>query len=411
MQTGRIRQCIMYRMAQRCVDIMNVKNVENKICGATDIALTELGHKQAVETGKKILEQGIKADEILYSPLIRAKDTALHIAEITGIPAREEARLKEQNFGKYESTPRDGAEFREAKKQFVNCYEGGESMLHLAQRIYNLLDEVAASDKTYILVAHNGIARVVQSYFYEMTNEEYAAFGVSPEWRTFMLGKRKGKQRREYVRDYVLYDLETTGISSLYDEVIEISAVKVRNGKIVDEFSELVNPGRPIPYAASSVNNISDKMVENARSFEKVLPEFLAFAGDDVLAGHNIAGFDMKFLYRDCEKYFGQTLTNDYIDTLAIAKLCFPEWKHRKLSDLAEHYGISTKGAHRALADCRMNQQVFELMAKESGGTSAKQTEEKICPRCGLALKKRNGRFGGFWGCTGFPDCRYTENV
>lgn len=226
-----------------------------------------------------------------------------------------------------------------------------------------------------------------------------------------MLGKRKGKQRREYVPDYVLYDLETTGISSLYDEVIEISAVKVRNGKIVDEFSELVNPGRPIPYAASSVNNISDKMVENARSFEKVLPEFLAFARDDVLAGHNIAGFDMKFLYRDCEKYFGQTLTNDYIDTLAIAKLCFPEWKHRKLSDLAEHYGISTKGAHRALADCRMNQQVFELMAKESGGTSAKQTEEKICPRCGLALKKRNGRFGGFWGCIGFPDCRYTENV
>ena len=154
-------------------------NVENKICGATDIALTELGHKQAVETGKKILEQGIKADEILYSPLIRAKDTALHIAKITGIPAREEARLKEQNFGKHESTPRDGAEFREAKKQFVNCYEGGESMLHLAQRIYNLLDEVAASDKTYILVAHNGIARVVQSYFYEMTNEEYAAFGVA----------------------------------------------------------------------------------------------------------------------------------------------------------------------------------------------------------------------------------------
>ena len=154
-------------------------NVENKICGATDIALTELGHKQAGVRGRKSLEQGIKADEILYSPLIRAKDTALHIAEITGIPAREEARLKEQNFGKYESTPRDGAEFREAKKQFVNCYEGGESMLHLAQRIYNLLDEVAASDKTYILVAHNGIARVVQSYFYEMTNEEYAAFGVA----------------------------------------------------------------------------------------------------------------------------------------------------------------------------------------------------------------------------------------
>lgn len=155
-----------------------VWNVENKICGATDIALTELGHQQAIETGKTILEQGIKADEILYSPLVRAKDTALHISEMTGIPAREEPRLKEQNFGKYESTARDGEEFQEAKKQFVCRYEGGESMLHLAQRIYNLLDELKTSDKTYILVAHNGIARVVQSYFYEMTNEEYASFGV-----------------------------------------------------------------------------------------------------------------------------------------------------------------------------------------------------------------------------------------
>lgn len=153
-------------------------NVENKICGATDIALTELGHRQAIETGEKILEQGIRADMILYSPLVRARDTALHISEITGIPATEEPRLTEQNFGKYESTARDGDEFRDAKKQFLNRYEGGESMFHLAQRIYNLLDEIVASDKTYILVAHNGIARVVQSYFYEMTNDEYAAFGV-----------------------------------------------------------------------------------------------------------------------------------------------------------------------------------------------------------------------------------------
>lgn len=153
-------------------------NVENKICGATDIALTELGHRQAEETGRMILEQGIQADEILYSPLIRARDTAMHISRITGIPAKEEIRLKEQNFGRYESTPRDGAEFAEAKRQFVIRYDGGESMLHLAQRIYNLLDEITASDRTCILVAHNGIARVVHSYFYEMTNEAYASYGV-----------------------------------------------------------------------------------------------------------------------------------------------------------------------------------------------------------------------------------------
>lgn len=153
-------------------------NVENKICGATDIALTELGHTQAKELGKHILEQGLVIDEIRYSPLMRAADTAKHIAEVTGVTCVEEPRLKEQNFGKYESTPRDGAEFKEAKKEFVNRYEGGESMLQLAQRVYNLLDELAQSDKTYLLVAHNGIARIMQSYFYDMSNEEYAAFGI-----------------------------------------------------------------------------------------------------------------------------------------------------------------------------------------------------------------------------------------
>ena len=155
-------------------------NVADKICGRTDIPLTKRGHEQAVETGKKIVAEGIKADEILYSPLLRAADTAKHISEMTGIPAHMEPRLIEQNFGKYESTARNGEEFQKAKQQFITRYDGGESMLHLAQRIYNLLDEIKAESdqKTYILVAHNGISRVIQSYFYEMTNEEYATFGV-----------------------------------------------------------------------------------------------------------------------------------------------------------------------------------------------------------------------------------------
>ena len=153
-------------------------NVENKICGATDIALTELGHQQAIETGKKILEEGIKADEILTSPLVRAKDTAAHISEVTGIPYRIEQRLIEQNFGRYESTPRDGLEFHEAKKHMASRFGTGESMMQLAQRIYNLLDDIKNDDKVYMLVAHNGIARIVESYFREMDNEEFSLFGI-----------------------------------------------------------------------------------------------------------------------------------------------------------------------------------------------------------------------------------------
>ena len=138
-----------------------VWNVENKICGMTDSPLTERGRQQARKLGEAV------------------KATAMAIAEATGLPARCEPRLREQCFGKYEGTPRNGGEFRVSKTHFADRYDGGESMMQLAQRIYNLLDELKAdTGKTYLLVAHNGIARVVQSYFYDMTNEEYAAAGI-----------------------------------------------------------------------------------------------------------------------------------------------------------------------------------------------------------------------------------------
>lgn len=155
-------------------------NVENKICGSTDVPLTDKGRQQARESAQNILDAGIRADMILSSPLSRALETAKIISEVTGIPYMAKEELTEQNFGKYEGvSPRSDPEFQLAKQQFINSYDGGESMLKLAQRIYNLLDEIKADvDKTYILVAHNGIARVVKSYFEDMTNEEYAAFGV-----------------------------------------------------------------------------------------------------------------------------------------------------------------------------------------------------------------------------------------
>lgn len=123
-----------------------------------------------------------------------------------------------------------------------------------------------------------------------------------------MLGNTKGKQLYHYTPDYVLFDLETTGISRNTDEVIEISAVKVRNGRVVDEFSQLVNPGKSIPYAASMVNNITNQMVRNAPHFDRVLEYFVNFIENDTLVGHNICSFDMPFIYRDCERYLGKTI-------------------------------------------------------------------------------------------------------
>ncbi|MDE7131623.1 MAG: topoisomerase DNA-binding C4 zinc finger domain-containing protein [Lachnospiraceae bacterium] len=226
-----------------------------------------------------------------------------------------------------------------------------------------------------------------------------------------MLSRKPGKKLNTYVSDYVVFDLETTGVSCNSDDVVEISAIKVISGEVVDEFTTLVNPRRPIPYHASEVNGITDDMVKDSPFFQEVLFDFLEFVGNAVLVGHNIHTFDMKFLYRDAERFWGETIGNDYIDTLQVARIYLPQLSHYKLVDLAQYYGISTAGAHRALNDCRMNQIVFEQLAKEMANPSEDAKTVKKCPKCGNILRKRKGRYGEFWGCMSYPGCTYTRNI
>ena len=190
------------------------------------------------------------------------------------------------------------------------------------------------------------------------------------------MSTQKGTLINKYTPDYVIFDLETTGISPNYDEVIEISALKVKGGEVVDEFNTLVNPGRKIPFGATKVNGITNAMVAEAPAFSHVLAEFLDFAEGLVLVGHNIARFDMKFIWRDAEQYFGEIPQNNYVDTLQVARKHLPKMEHHRLVDLAEHYGISSEGAHRALNDCYMNQKVYECMVAEMREAHQKRVEE-----------------------------------
>ena len=221
-----------------------------------------------------------------------------------------------------------------------------------------------------------------------------------------MTGKKTARRLVKYVRDYVVFDLETTGISYVKDRIIEISAVKAADGRVTDTFSTLVNPQRPIPYGATQVNGITDEMVKDAPVIQEVLADFLDFVKDDVLVGHNIHSFDLKFIERDAQELFGREITNDYIDTLYMARSCLPQLSHHKLTDLAAYFHISTDGAHRALNDCMMNQQCYEQMAQIQIGLPL-----EICPKCGGEMKKRSGRFGEFFGCSNYPKCRYTKNA
>ncbi len=214
-----------------------------------------------------------------------------------------------------------------------------------------------------------------------------------------------GGRLNQYAKDYVVFDLETTGISVVEDSIIEISAIKVKDHKPVEEFTTLVNPGTHIPIGATNVNGITDEMVKDAPGLLQVLPDFLSFIEGEILVGHNIQSFDLRFIYRAAE-LLEKDVPNDYVDTLYMARECLPMLKRHRLVDISDYFQIDIKGAHRALNDCVMNQQCYEQMGKLS-----KDRTVEICPQCGGELRKRSGKFGDFYGCMNYPNCRFTRNV
>ncbi len=220
-----------------------------------------------------------------------------------------------------------------------------------------------------------------------------------------MLGNEQGRELCTAPTEYVLFDLETTGLSSERDRIIEIAAVRVKDGQIVEEFSTLVNPEMPIGRSAMAVNHISNEMVADAPVLAEAMPRFLDFIADRIIVGHNIKSFDMKFLNKFCMEAYGQVIGNEFIDTVRMSRTLLPGMKH-SMAALTEYFEIQVKDAHRALGDCRMNMEVFEKLKERI------QSEDRpVCPKCGSLLVKRSGRFGEFYGCSGYPNCRYTKNI
>ena len=227
------------------------------------------------------------------------------------------------------------------------------------------------------------------------------------------MARQKGKLLNLYTKDYVVFDLETTGLYPEDDEIIELSGIKVRNRQVVEEFSTLINPGRHIPASATRINGITDSMVADAPLLKEALKGFLEFIGTDILVGHNIHTFDTNFLYDGALKALGIKIQNDYVDTLPLARACLPTLYRHRLTDVAAHFHIETKGAHRALNDCVMNQLCYEKLGEILTQTTKNASSNQAfpsCPQCGSPLIKRKGRFGEFWGCSSFPKCRYTRN-
>ena len=186
---------------------------------------------------------------------------------------------------------------------------------------------------------------------------------------------------------YCVLDLETTGLSFRTEKITEVGIMKIKNGEVLDEFSCFVNPEKPIPQRVVEVTNITDDMVKDAETIDKVFPKILEFVGDSVLVAHN-ADFDIGFLKYNA-KQLGYSLENTYIDTLRLSKDLFPDFKKYKLGIIAENLGIKVEVAHRALDDVDTTVKVFNVMINMLKEKGAKKIEDIDLLEAGKADYKK----------------------
>ena len=174
----------------------------------------------------------------------------------------------------------------------------------------------------------------------------------------------KGKNKLILPNDYVVIDIETTGLSPELDDIIEVAGVRYKNGEKVDEFSSLVKPPREdgeeyVWSYITELTGITNEMLEDAPMLSEVIPKFYSFIGDSVLVGHNV-NFDINFLYDEFFKIVSKPLTNDFVDTMRMSRRVHPEEKHHRLKDLVKRYNITQENAHRALDDCEVTKEIYD---------------------------------------------------
>lgn len=157
---------------------------------------------------------------------------------------------------------------------------------------------------------------------------------------------------------FVVFDIETTGLSKETESITEIGAVKVVDGKIIDRFSTFVNPERPIPAEITKLTGITNEMVADAPVITEILPKFLEFCQDAVLVAHN-ANFDTGFIRLNAERKCGIEVKNTVLDTLELSRALLPELKKHKLDIVCEQLGVSLEGHHRAVNDAEATAEVF----------------------------------------------------
>lgn len=171
----------------------------------------------------------------------------------------------------------------------------------------------------------------------------------------------KGQSLLSCIDNYVVIDLETTGLDPQIDSIIELASIRVENNEVVDSFSSLINPGFEIDDFITELTGITNDMLTDAPRLEDVLPPFMDFVGSSIVVGHNV-NFDINFLYDACDDHFHHGFPNDYIDTMRLSRRLYPDYRHHRLCDLLDRFSIIPDGQHRALADVLSTHQCYQYM-------------------------------------------------
>ncbi len=171
----------------------------------------------------------------------------------------------------------------------------------------------------------------------------------------------KGNSLLEVITDYVCLDIETTGLDPKCDSIIEVGAVRYRNGVESERFSSLINPGFPIDEFITSLTGITNEMLKTAPSLGDVMPAIAAFISDDIIIGHNV-NFDYNFLYDAYLSFLKKPLCNNFIDTMRISRRIYRDLDNHRLSTLARHLKVSSDPTHRALDDALVTSRCYFYM-------------------------------------------------
>ena len=164
-----------------------------------------------------------------------------------------------------------------------------------------------------------------------------------------------------FPNEYVMIDTETTGFSAEWDSMIEIGALKIRNGEIVDTFETFVKYDGELPEFITQLTGITNEMLYDAPAPQEAVKAFIDFLDNDMIVGYNVS-FDIDFIREDLKKYFDIEMNNDYIDCMRIARKLFPEEKHHRLKDMRKIFKIEVDKEHRASHDCIATKAVFEKL-------------------------------------------------